>query len=197
MSDLSPLGEKEEVSNDHEIVQTVRAEGTEQKYWSPYLAGFGLGLTLLAAFWFLGTGLGASGGLARFSAWIEHLLLPAHVESSDYFGRWFGAGTPHVLAYYLVFMTLGVFLGGFLSARQARRFKPSIERGPRFSPYGRIVLAFAGGVLVGFAGRLARGCTSGQALTGTAMLFTGSVVFLVFLFIGAYAAGPLVRREWL
>ena len=33
-------------------------------YWSPYLAGFGLGLTLLLAFWVLGTGLGASAGLA-------------------------------------------------------------------------------------------------------------------------------------
>jgi uncharacterized membrane protein YedE/YeeE len=186
--------EEKIVNNDNEIVPT---KSTEKKYWSPYLAGFGLGLTLLAAYWFLGTGLGASGGLARFSAWLEHLLAPAHVEGSDYFGRWFGQGTPHVLAYYLVFMTVGVFFGGFISARQVGRFKPSIERRPGFSPYGRILLALGGGILVGFASRLARGCTSGQALTGTAMLFTGSVVFLICLFIGAYAVGLLVRREWL
>jgi uncharacterized membrane protein YedE/YeeE len=194
MDDPSPLAEENELNVDTE---TVLPKSTERKYWSPYLAGFGLGLTLLAAYWFLGTGLGASGGLARFSAWFQHLLAPAHVAGSDYFGRWFSEGTPHVLAYYLVFMALGVLLGGFISARHAGRFKPSIERGPRFSPYGRIVLAFAGGILVGFASRLARGCTSGQALTGAAMLFTGSVVFLLCLFIGAYAAGFLVRREWL
>ncbi len=32
---------------------------------------------------------------------------------------------------------------------------------------------------------------------GAAMLFTGSVVFMVCLFIGAYAAAYFVRREWL
>ena len=71
-------------------------------YWSPYLAGFGLGLTLLFSYWLLGTGLGASGGLVRISAWLQHLAAPLHVESSPYFGRWFGDGTSHVLAYYLV-----------------------------------------------------------------------------------------------
>ena len=52
--------------------------------WSPYFAGFGLGVTLLLAYWFLGTGLGASGGLARFSAWIWHGIFPNHVERSAY-----------------------------------------------------------------------------------------------------------------
>jgi hypothetical protein len=31
-------------------------------YWNPYVAGVGLGLTLLAAFVIIGRGLGASGG---------------------------------------------------------------------------------------------------------------------------------------
>ena len=88
-------------------------------------------------------------------------------------------------------------IGGFLSARKAGRISPSVERGPRISATGRLILALCGGVLVGFASRLARGCTSGQALTGTALLFTGSVVFLVCLFAGAYLAGILVRRQWL
>lgn len=166
-------------------------------YVSPYLAGFGLGLTLLASFWLLGAGLGASGGMARCAAWLEHLVLPGHVESSGYFGRWFGEGASHVLKYYLVFMGLGVFVGGWMSARRAGRIRSMVESGPRVSPRGRLLLALAGGVLAGFASRLARGCTSGQALSGTAMLFTGSVVFLVCLFAGAYAAAFFVRREWL
>ena len=166
-------------------------------YWSPYLAGFGLGLTLLASFWLLGTGLGASAAVARLAAWCEHLLLPSHVESSAYFGKWFSSESPHVLKYYLVFMGFGVFLGGFLSARKANRIKGIVERGPNISARTRLWLALAGGVLVGFASRLARGCTSGQALTGTALLFTGSFIFLVCMFIGAYAAAFFVRREWL
>lgn len=165
-------------------------------YWSPYLAGFGLGLTLLFAFWVLGTGLGASGGLARLGAWCVSLVSPAHVSGSPYFGEWFAEGSPHVLAYYLVFMSLGTFLGGLISALASRRVAPGVERGPRIAAGRRLWLALLGGVLVGFASRLARGCTSGQALTGTAMLFTGSVAFLVCLFIGAYATALLVRREW-
>jgi len=165
-------------------------------YASPYLAGFGLGLTLLASFWFLGAGLGASGGLARVTAWVQHKVAPEHVEKSAYFGPWFADGAPHVLAYYLVFMMLGVLIGGLFSALIARRVRPMVERGPRISARGRLVLALLGGLLVGFASRLARGCTSGQALSGTALLFTGSVVFLVCVFAGAYATGLLVRRQW-
>ena len=129
---------------------------------SPYYAGFGLGVTLLLAYWFLGTGLGASGGLARFSAWIWHGVFPNHVERSAYFGSWFREGGTHVLLYYLVFMVIGVFVGGLLSALGAARIQPMIERGPQISAKNRLWFALAGGVLVGFAGRLARGCTSGQ-----------------------------------
>ena len=92
---------------------------------------------------------------------------------------------------------IGIFLGGILSALGSRRIQPMVERGPRISAKNRLILAFAGGILVGFASRLARGCTSGQGLTGTALLFTGSVLFLVCMFLGAYAAAVLVRREWL
>lgn len=166
-------------------------------YWSPYLAGFGLGLTLLASYWLLGTGLGASAAVARLAAWVEHLILPGHVEASAYFGKWFAPGSSHVLKYYLVSMGLGVFLGGFLSARRANRIRGMVERGPNVSARTRLILALSGGLLVGFASRLAQGCTSGQALSGTALLFTGSFVFLVCMFIGAYGAAFFVRREWL
>ena len=176
--------------------ETPTAKPYASPYASPYVAGIGLGLTLLASFWLLGTGLGASAGLARCSAWLEHLLIPRHVEGSNYFGRWFSGGG-HVLQYYLVTMGVGVFIGGLLSAKKAGRIEASVERGPRISSSGRLMLALLGGVLVGFASRLARGCTSGQALTGTALLFTGSVVFLVCLFVGAYIGGVFVRRQWL
>ena len=165
--------------------------------WSPYAAGFGLGVTLLLAYWFLGAGLGASGAFARLTAWIYHAAAPGHVAASAYFGNWFGPELPHVLADYLVFMALGIFLGGGISALGSRRLRPKVERGPDISVQNRLLLALAGGVLVGFAARLARGCTSGQGLSGGALLLTGSVVFLGCMFIGAYATSVIVRREWL
>lgn len=165
--------------------------------WSPYLAGAGLGLTLLLSFWILGTGLGASGAIARLAAWLAHLVAPAHVAASGYFGKWFAPGAGHVLHYYLVAMALGIGVGALVSAFKDGRLAPMVERGPRISSRHRLWLALAGGMLAGFASRLARGCTSGQALTGTALLFTGSVVFLLCVFAGAYATAYFVRRQWL
>jgi len=161
-------------------------------YMNPYLAGVGVGLALLASFLILGAGLGASSGLARCAAWMEMCALPTHVLNSEYFGRW----GEHPLNYYLVFMLLGTFLGGLVSAVLARRLRVGVERG-KVCPIGRrAAYALAGGVLVGFASRLASGCTSGQALTGTAMLLTGSIVFLVCIFVGGYASAWLVRGQW-
>ena len=159
---------------------------------NPYLAGVILGLTLLASYLVLGAGLGASAGIARIAAYLESGLLPSHVSSSEYFGAW-GKDPLH---YYLVFMFFGVFAGGFISSFLSRRLKFQVERGQKASRPFRLVLALAGGILVGFASRLAQGCTSGQALSGSAMLFSGSLVFLICIFAGGYAAAWFVRRQW-
>lgn len=159
---------------------------------NPYLAGMFLGLTLLASYLILGAGLGASGGFARFGAWLEHHILPGRTEASAYFGPWF----PAPLSYYLVFMVLGVFAGGLLSALSGGRLRFMIERGPTASRLVRLLLALAGGVLAGFAARLAQGCTSGQGLSGGALLFTGSFVFLGCLFATGYLTAWAFRRQW-
>lgn len=165
---------------------------TPTAYMNPYLAGVGVGLALLASFLILGAGLGASSGLARCAAWVEMCALRTHVLNSEYFGKW----GEHPLNYYLVFMLAGTFLGGLVSATLARRVCVGVERGARCPVGRRAVYALAGGILVGFASRLASGCTSGQALTGTAMLLTGSIVFLVCIFVGGYTTAWLVRRQW-
>ena len=161
-------------------------------YMNPYLAGVILGLTLLASYLVLGAGLGASGGIARIAAYLESGLVPSHVGSSEYFGAW----GKEPLNYYLVFMFIGVFAGGLISAVLSRRFKFQVERGLKAPRQFRLVLALAGGVLAGFASRLAQGCTSGQALSGSAMLLSGSMVFLICVFAGGYAAAWFVRRQW-
>ncbi len=170
----------------------VRAE---QPYWNPYVAGIGLGLTLLVSFVALGVGLGASGSTARLAASAAHALAPEAVESNGYLGSWFASGSP--LASYLVFLSLGTLLGGLLSALFARRIHATVERGRGVTPRTRLLLALGGGLLVGFASRMAAGCTSGQALTGSALLLGGSWAFLVAMFAGGFLVAPLVRKEWL
>jgi len=161
-------------------------------YMNPYLAGIFLGLVLLASFLLLGAGLGASGGVARLGAAIEATLAPQHTRASAYFGPW----GPNYLSYYLVFMLLGTFLGGLISAVTAKRIYPTLERGQACGMKKRVIYALVGGLLVGFASRLAQGCTSGQALTGGAMLLSGSLVFMGTLFASGYAAARFFRGQW-
>jgi uncharacterized membrane protein YedE/YeeE len=169
-----------------------KPEIVKKPFMNPYLAGVFLGLTLLAAFLILGAGLGASAGIARLAAFCEMCVLPDHTMNSEYFGRW----GENPLRYYLVFMFLGVLLGGAISAMMSRRTAFKVERGAACTVGRRLAYALIGGILVGFASRLANGCTSGQALTGTALLLTGSFVFLVFVFAGGYATAYFVRRQW-
>jgi len=159
---------------------------------NPYLAGVLLGLTLMASYLILGAGLGASGALARLGAVLEHAVLPARAEASAYFGPWF----PDPLSYYLVFMLAGVFVGGLVSAASGGRLRLLVERGPNASRLRRLTLALLGGVLAGFASRLAQGCTSGQGLSGGAMLLTGSFVFMGCLFATGYLTAWIFRRQW-
>jgi hypothetical protein len=51
-------------------------------------------------------------------------------------------------------------------------------------------------MLMGLGAKLARGCTSGQALTGGALLSVGSWLFILTAFAAGYLAAPLVRRAW-
>src|SRR2546422_2001713 len=49
-------------------------------YWSPYLAGVALGLTLLATYLLMGFGLGASGAFAQVAARLEGAVAPGRSE---------------------------------------------------------------------------------------------------------------------
>lgn len=164
----------------------------EERLMNPYLAGVCLGLVLLLSFVILGAGLGASAGLARIGAYCEMLLFKNHVLTSEYFGRW--GESP--LQYYLVYMLIGVFLGALLSVFLYGRFSFFLEKGEYASSAQRVMFALVGGFLVGFASRLAGGCTSGQALTGAAQLMTGSFLFLICLFASGYATAFFFRRQW-
>jgi hypothetical protein len=97
---------------------------------------------------------------------------------------------------WLIFEVIGVALGGFISAALAGRLRKTVEKGPRISTRGRLGLAFVGGTLMGVGSKLARGCTSGQALSGGALLNVGGWAFMLMVFVGGYALAYFLRREW-
>ena len=182
--------------NEEFASKSAGGESGPKPYWNPYVAGLLLGGALLASFLILGAGLGASAVPIRCGAWLENLVVPGHARACEFFGRKYLADDANPLRYYLVFMFVGTFLGGLLSAVLARRIDVSVERGKAFGTRPRLVLALAGGILVGYASALASGCTSGQALTGGALLANGSIVFMLCVFAGGYAAAYFVRRQW-
>ena len=165
-------------------------------YMNPYLAGIGLGLVLLASFVVMGRGLGASGAFSATVAWALNGFAPGYVAQNEYLSPYIGDGTTHPLKAWLVFEVMGVFVGALLSGLLAGRVKRVIEKGPRVSNGVRLLLAFLGGMLMAVGADLARGCTSGQALTGGALLNAGSWAFMMCVFGGAYAVAWLFRREW-
>lgn len=169
-----------------------KLDNSPRPYANPYLAGVLLGLVLLASYVTLGAGLGASAGIARVGASLSMCVSATHTLGSEYFGKW-GAKP---MNYYLVFMLAGTFIGALFSALLASRVRLQVERGASSPVSRRLWYALAGGLIVGFASRLAQGCTSGQALSGGALLLTGSLVFTLCVFAGGYATAWFVRRQW-
>jgi hypothetical protein len=164
-------------------------------YVNPYLGGILLGLVLFGSFFLTGNGLGASGGLNRILVFVEDLIYPEHIDRTPYLISMAG-GERNPLDSWVVFVSIGVVVGGFVSGVVNGRFKVETNRGPNITPRMRWMLAFIGGGLMGYGARMARGCTSGQALSGGAVLSVGSWAFMFAVFGGAYALAYFVRKMW-
>lgn len=172
------------------------AAPSPKAYLSPYLAGIGVGLALLASMVFAGKGLGASGALMRSVTTVVQLFSQSAVDGNGLLAE-LGGGGKNPLDNYLVFMFVGVFFGGLLSGILSGRFKKEINHGPRISPRTRIFFAVFGGVLFAVGSRLARGCTSGVALSGGATLSLGAWITMLTMFAAAFFFAFLFRKLWI
>ncbi len=164
-------------------------------YIHPYLGAILLGLVLFLAFFITGNGLGASGGLNRIIVFFQDLISPAHVDRNAYLLKMAG-GDKNPLDDWVVPMVFGTLAGGFVSGWIFGRVKVETNKGPNISVRSRWLWAFVGGAIMGYGARMARGCTSGQALSGGATLSVGSWAFMFAVFGGAYAVAWFVRRLW-
>jgi uncharacterized membrane protein YedE/YeeE len=154
---------------------------TPRPYADPYLAGVGLGLVLLACFALSGQGLGASGAFANVASHVAGVFTRNAWVEGYLSGGW---------ASWMVVEVGGLIVGAGLSAWLAGRWAVSK------APSGRLAASLAGGGLMGVGAALARGCTSGLALSGGALLSVGAWVFMLALFAAGFLAAPLLRRLW-
>lgn len=167
------------------------------KYMNPYFASFLLGLTLLATIAITGRGLGASGALKSAVVAAISTVAPQHAQQSTFYSENLKALHDNPLKTWLVFEVLGVAIGGFLSGVVSNRLHFTTEKGPRITNTMRLGLALIGGLLFGLGSQFARGCTSGAALSGMAVLSTGGIVTMMAIFGTGYAIAYFFRKLWM
>jgi len=173
----------------------MNARNDAPRYWNSWVAGAALGAVLFLSFLLTGNGLGSSGGLHHLLTWAIDLVAPQHVDRTPYRAKMAGLDRDP-LHHWLVWMVAGVLAGGLLSGWFNGRLKVETRRGPRVGVRARWFWAFVGGLLMAYGARMARGCTSGQALSGGAVLSAGSWAFMFAVFGGAYLLAWFVRRLW-
>jgi uncharacterized membrane protein YedE/YeeE len=98
---------------------------------------------------------------------------------------------------WLVFQVLGVLVGGLISGALSGRLKLKVEHSPKITRRKRIILAIIGGALFGFGSQLGRGCTSGAALSGMAVLSVAGFVTMIAIFGTGFALAYFFRKNWI
>ena len=164
-------------------------------YWNPYVVGVGIGLLIILSFLVTGRGLGAVGAFNGLLASFVHAIAPDYALSNSSFATYV-AGVDHPLKDWVVIEIAGVCIGGLLSGLASRRFKFEVIRGPGISSASRLIFAFSGGLLMAYAAKFTRGCTSGLALSGGSVLSPGAWLFMISVFIGGYSVAWLMKKAW-
>jgi uncharacterized membrane protein YedE/YeeE len=175
-------------------------------YWNSYVAGALLGVVLLASFVVTGRGLGASGAMTRMAAYtLQKVDASVHggtAAEHDTYARRNHYTAQYVndasdpLDDFLVWLFVGVLVGGFASGVASGRAGLELIKGPNTTWKRRVFFAALGGFVSAIGARFARGCTSGQALSGGATLALGSWIFMLAVFAGGYAIAYFFRKEW-
>jgi len=166
------------------------------KYMNPYLAGFLLGLVLLASFYLTGRGLGASGAVKSVVVSSVATVAEGHAMSSPFYSKYL-EGDQKPMKAWLVLEVFGVLIGGFISGAVSGRLNFKLEKSPKITNKKRIMMALIGGVLFGFGSQLGRGCTSGAALTGMAVMSLAGYVTMMAIFGTAFALAYFFRKNWI
>ncbi len=170
----------------------------ENKYMNPYIAGFLLGILLVATIYITGRGLGASGAIKSFVVAGVEAVAFSHTSNTRFYQEYakeHEGSSP--LMNWLVFEIVGVIIGAFLSGLISGRLDLKFEKGKNATTRMRFWGALIGGMLWGIGSQLGRGCTSGAALSGMAVMSTGGLLVMISIFGGAYGFAYFFRKFWI
>ncbi len=166
-------------------------------YWNPYFAGFMLGLVVIATFFFTGRGLGASGAVKSLVTETVHTVAPAHIENNAFYAAQY-RGNRKPMNNWLVYEVLGALIGAFISGSlSGRASKFRVQHSPKITSRRRLIFAVIGGLLFGFGAQMAKGCTSGAALSGMSVLSLGGYIAMMSIFGSGYVFAYFFRKNWI
>lgn len=165
-------------------------------YWNPYFGGFLLGLLIIFTFYVTGRGLGASGAMKSSVVAITDVVTHDHAESNAYYSK-FISEEKSPMNNWLVFEVLGILFGAFISGGISGRIRWRVQHSPKITKKRRLIFALLGGVLFGLGAQLARGCTSGAALSGLAVLSTGGFITMIAIFGTGFLVAYFFRKNWI
>jgi len=166
-------------------------EWLTMRTWSPYAVGAGIGVLSWLTFLLSDKPLGCSTAFARTSGMIEKLFRGRKVEDRAYYRKF----APVIDWEWM--LVLGVFLGALVSSLTSGSFNLTLQHQRWLqhfgdSPVARLVVALAGGVLMGFGSRWAGGCTSGHGISGTLQMAISSWIAAICFFAGGIASAWLI-----
>jgi uncharacterized protein len=167
------------------------------KYMNPYIAGVLLGLVVIVANFISGRSVGASGAIKSAIVAGVETVAPAHAESASFYIEFAKGHSGNPLNSWLVYQMLGVLVGGFLSGVISKRLTWKVEHSPKIQSRTRLIFALAGGILFGVGSQFGRGCTSGSALSGMAVLSLGGFISMMAIFGTAFAFAYFFRKLWI
>ena len=165
-------------------------------YWNPYFGGLMLGLLIAATFYVTGRGVGATGGTKATVVSAVDMVAPEHAETQEFFSKYVDEDK-NPMKNWLVFETLGILIGAFLSGSVKGRVNFRTQHSPKITAKKRLYFALAGGLLFGIGSQFARGCTSGAALSGSSVLSLAGFITMIGIFGTAYVFAYFFRKLWI
>ena len=72
-----------------------------------------------------------------------------------------------------------------------------VQHSPKITSKRRLVFALGGGILFGLGAQIARGCTSGAALSGMSVLSSGGFLTMIGIFGTGYVVAYFFRKNWI
>ncbi len=168
-----------------------------KKYMNSYLAGFLLGLVLLGTIYITGHGLGISGAVKSVVSASVATVAPDHANNTPCIKKYETEHPEGPMRNWQVFEVIGVIIGAFVSGLISNRLSIKVERSRYITNRKRIVAAIIGGTCFGLGSQFGRGCTSGAALSGMAVMSFGGIITMFAIFGSGYAFAYFFRKLWI